>query len=142
MAINIKEVIPLDTVHIIFRLGYSAQKRPKQKVMEMGRHRSVRSNGITAVVGRVKENNYLGRTISVYGTVPRLANSEGYGQATGAGLSNSSSEILIPYAYIGRMERIIHNPNATADPVNADPGNLGKGAELYNARLFRQIVRF
>lgn len=139
----IREIEASDIVHILFRVGYSAnfvrRISGQPMTMELRRHRNNRQ-GITAVVGNVKENIWEERKLIIFATVPRLANMELRAQAGHSRLDNASAELTVPYKYIGKMEKIESNPDASSEQIFKNPGQVQKGGERYNARSFRKPV--
>ncbi len=144
MALDISKIVQFDTVHIIFRIGYSAQfvRSKKRLRMEMARHRNIRGNSMTSVIGTVTSNNYASRSMTLYVTNTDLANSELRGKAKHPRLHGATAQLTLGYEYIGHMEVIRPNPDASDEELFVNPGQQGLGAARFNARLFRIPVTF
>lgn len=135
----IAEIIPGDTVHIVFALGYAAQFiAGNTRNMVVQRYKNNRGNFITAVVGRVVTNDAENQQMTIDAGVPYLANMRLNGVPNMQRLNGKSARMTFDYRYMRRIELLWQrDADFSSDPYFQNPGQQALGAERYQPRWVR-----
>jgi len=125
MSVQIIDIEPQDTLHIIFARGYGVVKMPIVGGT-ISRLRNNR-NGATNVAATVQSNDYLAREMTVVATAPYMMMDAGHSANRADFLHGKSVTVTVPYAYIKRIWKIVDTGN-DGEISYANPGQVALGA--------------